>query len=626
MYRINVDRLQHLLLQHQSRANMGISGSQLKLYALSAIAVGLILLLTLGARIGPLSFAPFLLAVIVSALAGGTGPGLLAVGLSLASRCFLAASEDQSYGLPIIGLWLASCSGVEIIYVYLIAARRSDDAALRRSEQRLHLLTEALPQLVWVARPDGGATYFNRRWYEVTGLTPERSLGETWSENLHPEDRQRIIDAWTQAVRSGAAYEAECRHRCADGTYRWFLVQGLPSTDATGRVVEWFGTCTDIDGQKQAAAALTEATRAKDEFLAVLSHELRTPLTPVLMAVTSLLDDRQCYPSLRPMLKMIRDNVGLEARLIDDLLDISRIARRQMQYRFETVDVHALIERTIEICRGEIEAQRHHLTSELAAIEHHVRGDPARLQQVLWNLLINAVKYTPEGGRIAIRTLSYGPGRLVIEVADDGVGIEPEHLPHLFNAFERGYKAAASHTHGLGLGLTISRSIVEAHGGTLDGLSSGRDRGAAFRLELATATSPGESSELAAAPRSPPGRRLRVLLAEDDAATVETAANVLRKRGHVVRTATSLSGALEAASEEFDVVVSDIDLGDGSGLELMRRVRSRDDTPGIAMSGYATEDDVAQSREAGFALHLAKPVTFDALESAMQQVTAARST
>jgi PAS domain S-box-containing protein len=469
------------------------------------------------------------------------------------------------------------------------------------------------------------ATYFNRRWYEVTGLTPERSLGEAWSANLHPEDRPRIIDAWDQAVRSGAAYEAECRHRCADGTYRWFLVRGLPSTDATGRVVEWFGTCTDLDGQKRAAAGLVEATRAKDEFLAVLSHELRTPLAPVLMAVTALLDDRQSCSSLRPTLEMIRDNVGLEARLIDDLLDLSRIARGRMDYRFEAVDVHRTIERTLEICRGQLEGKDHHLTIGLAAVEHHVRGDPARLQQVLWNLITNAAKYTPAGGRIAIRTLPDGPGRLAVEVTDDGIGVAPDHLPHLFDAFERGSGASASHAGGLGLGLAISRSIVEAHGGTLQGASAGRDRGAAFRLELATTTAPGDSAERGAAPPGATRRGLRVLLAEDDAATVETAAKVLRGRGHVVRTATSLSRALEAASDEFDVVVSDLDLGDGSGLELMRQVRSRGGTPGIAVSGYATEDDVRQSREAGFAVHLAKPVMLATLEAAIQQVTAARS-
>ena len=285
--------------------------------------------------------------------------------------------------------------------------------------------------------------------------------------------------------------------------------QGLPSTDATGHVVEWFGTCTDVDEQKRAAVALSEATRAKDEFLAVLSHELRTPLTPVLMAVTALLDDRQTSRSVRPTLKMIRDNVRLEARLIDDLLDVSRIARGQMEYRFETVDVHALIERTLDLCQGQIERKSHHLAIELAAIEHHVHGDPVRLQQVIWNLLINAVKYTPEGGRIGIRTLSLGAGRLAVEVADNGIGIDPEHLPHLFDAFERGNGAAVFHTGGLGLGLTISRSIVAAHGGTLEGASEGRNRGAIFTLELATAIAPGDSAELAAAPSAPTRRCLR---------------------------------------------------------------------------------------------------------------------
>ncbi len=613
-------------LRRGSHAEMDAHRSPRKWHDASAVTVGVALLfsLGLGGPIGPLYFVPFLLAVLVSALVGGTQPGLTAAGLSLVTRCLLAALMDRSLGLLAIGMWQVSFSGVEVLYVYLIAARRRDEAALCRSERRLRLLTEALPQLVWAAPTDGGATYFNRRWYEVTGLTPATSGGDVWSRIIHPEDRRRLFDAWNQAARSGTAYEVECRHHCADGTYRWFLVQGVPSTDAAGRGVEWFGTCTDIDEQKRAAAALAEATRAKDEFLAVLSHELRTPLTPVLMAVTALLDDRQSYPSLRPTLKMIRDNVRLEARLIDDLLDISRIARRQMEYRLEVVDVHTLIERAVGICQGQIESKGHHLTIDLAAVEHHVRGDPARLQQVLWNLITNAAKYTPEGGRIAIRTLSYGPGLLAVEVADNGIGIHSELLPRLFNAFERGQGAAAFHASGLGLGLTISRSIVEAHGGTLQAASDGRDQGATFRLELATATSPGESGELLARPPIAAGRRLRVLLAEDDAATVETAAKVLRQQGHVVTIATSLSQALAVVSDEFDVVVSDIELGDGSGLELMRRVRSQGDTPGIAVSGYASEDDVQQSREAGFAVHLSKPITFEMLESAIHQVTAGR--
>src|SRR5205814_9111083 len=195
------------------------------------------------------------------------------------------------------------------------------------------------------------------------------------------------------------------------------------------------------------------------------------------------------------------------------------------------------------------------------------------------------VKYTPECGRIAIRTLSLGPGRLAIEVADDGIGIQADHLPHLFDAFQRGHGAAAFHAGGLGLGLTISRSIVEAHGGTLKGASDGRERGATFTLELATATAPEDSTEVPAAPPTPTGRRLRVLLVEDDAATARTVADVLRRKGHAVTAATSLVRALEAAAEEFDVVVSDLDLGDGSGLELMRHVRSLGETPGIAFSG-----------------------------------------
>jgi len=375
--------------------------------------------------------------------------------------------------------------------------------------------------------------------------------------------------------------------------------------------------------RRWAEQALAEAARAKDHFLAVLSHELRTPLTPVLMAVTAMLDGSKMCLSCRPTLAMIRNNVELEARLIEDLLDLSRIARGKMTYHFETADIHVLIRQAVEICRGDLLAKDHHLVLDLVASEHHVHADPARLEQVIWNLVANAVQYTPEGGRIVIRTQS-DQGRLVVEVADNGIGIDPEFLPLLFDAFQRGEVANANHSGGLGLGLAISRSIIEAHSGTLIATNNDRGRGSTFTLELATITPPEDSLEPPAAPPAPTGRALRILLAEDNPGTAQVMADVLRKRAHEVTLATCLKRALEVASGEFDVVVSDIELGDGSGLELMRYIRASEgghNTPGIALSGYATEEDVQQSLDAGFAVHLAKPVTFATLESAIHQVT-----
>lgn len=221
----------------------------------------------------------------------------------------------------------------------------------------------------------------------------------------------------------------------------------------------------------------------KDEFLAVLSHELRTPLTPMLLAVAEMLDNPALPPDFRPPLEMIRQNVEFEARLIDDLLDVTRIARGKVSYRWEVLDVHDLIRRTLDICRDEIHAKGLELVVDLAAADSYARADSVRLQQVLRNLVTNAAKFTPRGGRIDVRTRTEG-GRLSIEVADSGIGIPPEALPKVFNAFEQGGDSVTRRFGGLGLGLAISRTIAEAHGGTLTATSRGADLGATFTLSL----------------------------------------------------------------------------------------------------------------------------------------------
>jgi PAS domain S-box-containing protein len=574
--------------------------------------------------LGSAIFSPFLIAVLLNSLYGGAGPGLTAAILSLVGRCYLLEHSPLAQQGPLaFVLRVGIFSGVEIVVLCLMLTLRRNDRTLRESERRFRSVAEALPQLVWTARPDGWVTYFNRRCSQVTGLAPGTGLGNGWIDVVHPDDRARSLETWKTALRTGTPFEVEYRLRCADDSYRWFLGRGLPTKDEADRIVEWFGTCTDIDEQKRTIAALAEATRAKDEFLAVLSHELRSPLTPVLMSVTAMLESPKICPTCWPTLRMIRENVTLEARLIDDLLDLSRIARGKMIYCFETTNVNALIRRCLEICSADAAIKGHCLDIELDTQEHFVHGDPVRLQQVFWNLLTNAVKYTREGGRIGVRSRTEA-GRILIEVADNGVGILPEDLPHIFDAFRRGCDADLAHKSGLGLGLTISRSIVEAHGGTLKVISEGQNRGAAFVVELATVSPP--LRQLTAAPATT--RRssfpLRILLAEDNLATVRTTADLLRKKGHLVTTATSLTQALEVESDDFDVVVSDIELGDGSGLDLMRHVRALGSTPGIALSGYATKDDIRQSLDAGFSLHLAKPVTFATLEAAIEDVAALR--
>jgi signal transduction histidine kinase/ActR/RegA family two-component response regulator len=387
----------------------------------------------------------------------------------------------------------------------------------------------------------------------------------------------------------------------------------------------------------QAARAEAEAaSQAKDRFLATLSHELRTPLTPVLATVTAMLDDPETAESLKPVLEMIRRNVVLETRLIDDLLDLSRIRQGKLHLDRQTIDAHDLIDRVIEICWDDVQSADLQLRTKLAASMHWLDADPVRLQQVLWNLIKNAIKFTPSGGTVTIRSSNsdaaangpgqdHAPGSLLIEVSDTGVGIEPELLPRIFDMFEQGSQVPQRHG-GLGLGLTIGRSIAEQHGGRLTAASAGAGCGATFTLELPVVRAPVVPSPAEAIPPAPAAavacpRSLNILLVEDNPDTLKYLSRLLGQRGHVVFAAATLAEArLVASQNEIDLLISDIGLADGTGFELMWLVRMRRDVPGIALSGFGSDEDIELSRAAGFALHLTKPVEFSRLEQAIQQL------
>jgi signal transduction histidine kinase len=369
------------------------------------------------------------------------------------------------------------------------------------------------------------------------------------------------------------------------------------------------------------------ANRAKDHFLAVLSHELRTPLAPVLSTVQLLEHKEGLADDVREALAMIRRNVELEARLIDDLLDLTRITRGKLDLTFEIVDVHQALREVLEICARDLEAKRLTVTAELHARRLFVRADPARLRQVLWNVVKNAVKFTPEEGRILLRT-GDGPGTIEIEVIDSGVGIDPEVLPRIFDAFEQGSRDVTRMFGGLGLGLAISKALVDLHGGTLRAASDGRGLGATFFLALAAEMQrPTDLSGSPLASEQAGGRELlRIFLVEDHADTREALAGLLEIYGHQVRSAGSVATALAglAALDDgpFDLVISDIGLPDGSGLDLMREITAR--FPGgvraICLTGFGMEEDIRKSREAGFLAHLTKPVNLQELETVLSRV------
>lgn len=371
---------------------------------------------------------------------------------------------------------------------------------------------------------------------------------------------------------------------------------------------------------------LIAANAAKDQFLAQLSHELRNPLTPVIAMVGELEAELPDSKPIAEALEVVRRNVELEARLIDDLLDVTRISKGKLQLSFEPISVHQILQRAYEICRNEIEAKNLEVTFRPRAAHAYVDGDPARLQQVFWNLIKNSVKFTPEKGRITIETANPTAARIVVRVTDTGIGIESEAIDKIFNAFEQGQRDITRRFGGLGLGLAISKTLIDAHGGRIHVQSSGKDQGATFSVELNTVETPVERDGRAEVPSvdrkpKPAVANRRVLLVDDHQDTCLGMKRMLERRGYEITIAHSAEQAVEKMrTQEFDLLISDIGLPDRSGYELMREVRVNKPLPGIALSGFGSEEDVNQAREAGFAEHLTKPINFERLEKTIQSL------
>jgi signal transduction histidine kinase/CheY-like chemotaxis protein len=374
-----------------------------------------------------------------------------------------------------------------------------------------------------------------------------------------------------------------------------------------------------IEQQKDAVEA---ANRTKDNFLAMLSHELRTPLTPVIAALDALQADPAHSEDSKSYLAMVRRNVELESQLIDDLLDLTRIAKDKLQLKFGPLDAHETISNVVEMCRPEADARNLSVRLNLRAGAHHVTGDAAKFQQIIWNLLKNAIKFTAENGEITVSSSNPEPQSLAISVHDTGIGIESEIMERIFNPFEQGEHSFQRRYGGLGLGLAISKSLAQAHGGTLTAKSEGRDRGSTFVLTMKTVPPPARTAKATTAPAEM--RALRILLVDDHQDTCIALERLLVRRGHLVAATHNVRSAMEAAvRNRFDLLISDIALPDGTGTELMTWLRAISGIPGIAISGFGMNGDIEKSLEAGFAEHLVKPVKMERLEAAIDRVIGA---
>jgi len=430
-------------------------------------------------------------------------------------------------------------------------------------------------------------------------------------------------------------------------------------TDEIGQLTESFNQMlTRIDESSTALMASEErlrsaleeaeaANKAKDNFLAILSHELRTPLTPVLSTVAMLEEDSEIHTRIPRELEMIRRNIEVEARLIDDLLDVTGIIRGKMELRRQIVDIRPLLEHAMQnYCAEEAGRKKLRVSTEITVSETHALVDTSRMTQVFWNLLQNACKFTPPGGAISIRVYNEfareiapelghdGLGtKLIVEIKDTGIGISPENMSRIFNAFEQGERSRTRVFGGLGLGLAISRAIIEMHGGSVTAESEGTDKGSTIAIRLPTVPTPATKREKkqedpAAAKRAPSKpRRLRVLLVEDHLDTANQLNRLLSHAGHEVTWAATVREARELVSaranqpgNEFNILISDLGLPDGSGHDLMRDLASDHPIPGIALSGYGMTEDIQNSMAAGFSRHITKPVDWQELKTAIQKI------
>ena len=537
--------------------------------------------------------------------------------------------------ITIPALWLIVLTAV-VAWLAGRVARRQVEAS-RRIEREVIFNEKILANMPsGIALVDPESRHFlqaNQAFIDMAKRFGELPEGRDIYEAIYDEVKIAPGEAIERVLAFGAPYQlVEHAFVDRDGMTRFVNVNLLRLQTSEQTIQGVLYLVEDKTRDMTLRQELIGANAAKDQFLALLSHELRNPLSPVIAMVGELEASAGDKSEVRRALEVIRRNVELEARLIDDLLDVTRISKGKLQLSLETASVHEILQRSYEICREEIAAKDLKIEFRLRAESAYVEGDPARLQQVFWNLIKNSVKFTPAKGRIVIETLNPTPDVVEIRTTDTGIGIEPEQMDRIFNAFEQGQSSITRRFGGLGLGLAISKAMVHAHGGTIKAESSGRNRGATFVVTLTTVAAPAAAAaipeshgprEIALKTSKAKGTGPRVLVVDDHVDTCTGMKMMMERRGYRVTVAHTADQAVKKAEhEEFDLVISDIGLPDRSGYELMQELSATKNLRGIALSGFGMENDVSRARAAGFSEHLTKPINFDRLDEAIQMLLA----
>lgn len=495
---------------------------------------------------------------------------------------------------------------------------------LEENEEQLRELIEHMPELAWTAEADGSADFFNSRWTDYSGVDVELLLGRGWIETVEPSQRESVLAGWQTSMAAALPFEMEILLRARDGGFQWFLCRVRPLRDRQGRIAKWSGTCANIDEQKRtqrdleaARAEAERANRLKDDFLATISHELRTPLQSIL-GWTSLLETEEVSePRVAKGLEVIARNARAQAQLIEDILDTSRIIAGQLELNPAPVDLEHVVGAAADTLRHAAEAKGIALRVSCGPNLGTLVGDPARLQQVIWNLVSNAIKFTSEGS-VEV-TAERTADQVVISVRDTGSGIAPDFLPRVFERFRQADGTKSRRQGGLGLGLAIVRHLVELHGGEVSAHSEGEGKGAVFRVALPLAAAApkavAEDRVTGSFATTRPLDQRRVLVVDDEDDAREVVAAILQRAGAIVELRSDAAGGVEAVdAKRPDVLVSDIGMPGEDGHSLLRRLRAKEAAagqrrlPALALTAYARQQDEQAALEAGFDRHLAKPV------------------
>jgi PAS domain S-box-containing protein len=508
-------------------------------------------------------------------------------------------------------------------YVIDITKRQRAERNLRESEARFRALAEASPALIWQVDPQGHVVYLNQPCLDMFGMSACELMPDGWQSRVHREDAPGYIAALEQAVRERSRLQHRLRVRNAQGEWCWLKSYALPWFTAADEYAGHVGVSIDITEAVKAETALLEADRRKDEFLATLAHELRNPLAPIsnALALIARPDGEAALPHVLPV---ITRQVNYMVRLVDDLLEISRITSGKVELRRAVVDLNTVLRNAVEASKALIDENQHKLSLSFPETSLMVDGDAVRLEQVFTNLLNNAARYTPRGGQIWVNARRDGDGA-IISVRDNGIGILPDMLPRLFDMFAQERRISIGAQEGLGIGLHLVQRLVKMHGGSVEAHSGGKDQGTEIvvRLPLSQA----QTSATSASPDSTPApestasasRRIRVLVVDDNQDAGEVLAMLLESMGFEARAVDSGPAALTAVPDyQPDVILMDIGMPGMSGYDVARHIREQPQYEHIklvALTGWGQEKDRRLSRESGFDHHLTKPVDFKVLKS-----------